>query len=149
MTRRSFAATLLLSSGHAIARGQDRGKYQRRTVEWAIHQSPGPPPDASPGIEVTAIHDDPLKSPAALKTAFGKTEVWTRPLTGGAVAVAAFNNATVAAQVDIVWKELGIAGQPKVRDVLNGKDLGKVHGGFAVKLPAGGAALYRVQPSSR
>lgn len=118
-------------------------------VEWAIEGSPEPPPGGSVSSEIAAIHSDPLRQKAELKAAFTKTEVWVRRLSGGAVAVAAFNKGGRAAQVDVIWKELGISGQPKVRDVLNGKDLGKVHGGFAVKLPPGGAALYRVQPPSR
>jgi len=118
-------------------------------VEWSIQRRPGPPPGATAPPAAKAIHDDPLRAPARLAQSFGKTEIWLRPLSNGDLAVAAFNKASHPVQVDVVWKELGIAGQPQVWDALLGTDLGKVHGGFAVKLSAGGAALYRIVPASR
>jgi hypothetical protein len=118
-------------------------------VEWSIQRRPGPPPGAAAPPEAKAIHDDPSPTPTRLAQSFGKTEIWLRPLSGGALAVAAFNRGQQPVQVDIVWKELGVAGQPQVWNALLGTDLGKVHGGFAVKLSAGGAALYRNDPASR
>lgn len=121
-----------------------------QTVRWAMGISPHLN-DREPGAtepEVGAIRRSWSGGKAELKSKHASTEVWVRPLFDGAIAVAAFNKGERPAQVDVVWKELGIAGQPQVRDALLGTDMGKVHAGFAVKLPAGGAALYRVLPAS-
>lgn len=143
----AMAAALLLI-GAALQAAEPGLGRQAATVAWAIHAPMGAAPSDAPP-EAAAIHADATTSPARLKAAFAGTEVWVRRLEGGAFAVAAFNKGGRAAQVDVVWKELGFGGQPRVRDVLNGRDMGKVHGGFAVKLPAGGAALYRVTPTGK
>lgn len=114
-------------------------------VKWAIQSEGGlAPPGASPGV--AAVHNDKLRQPAVLKAAYLKTEVWVRPLDGGQWAVALFNLGDRTQQVDVVWKELGLRGTLKVRDLATGADRGKVHGGFAEQLPPGGAALFRVAP---
>jgi len=115
-------------------------------VKWAIHSNPGPAPQpgANPGI--TAVHNHKPRQPAVLKAAHLKTEVWIKPLDGGQWAVALFNHGDRTQQIDVVWKELGLIGSPKVRDLATGEDRGKVHGGFTEKLPPGGAALFRVAP---
>jgi hypothetical protein len=117
-------------------------------VRWALGLGGGqgePEPAAIPA-EAAAIRRQPGGG-AELKAKTSSTRVWIRRFADGSHAVAAFNQGERAAQVDVIWKELGVAGQPEVRDVLNEKDLGRVHGGFAVKLTGGGAALYRVMPA--
>jgi len=112
-------------------------------VKWAIHAQDGPaPPGTNP--ELAAIHDDKLRQPAVLKAAHLKTEVWIKPLGHGQWAMALFNLGDSKAQVDVVWKEIGLSGSPRVRDLWTGKDRGKVHGGFAQTLPPQGAALFIV-----
>ncbi|MBA3975508.1 MAG: hypothetical protein C0504_14980 [Candidatus Solibacter sp.] len=122
-----------------------------RAARWALGISPhlnGPAPrPASPDAD--AIRHGWSHGGAELKSERASIEVWVRPLVRGAFAVAAFNNGQRPAHADLVWKELGIPGQPRVRDVLNQQDLGRIHAGFAVKLPAGGAALFRVVPPAR
>jgi hypothetical protein len=112
-------------------------------VEWALNASPGPAPAAALAA-VTAVHDDPLRAPAARKSVHGKTEVWVRPLSAGRWAVGLFNRGESKAQVDVVWKEIGLPGTPQVRGLIPEDDPGKVHGGFARALPPHGAVLYVV-----
>ena len=120
-----------------------------QAVRWAmgIASLPNDRKPAAITPEIEAIHRSRSGPKAELKSRHFSTEVWIQPLDGGWFAVAAFNRGQRAAQVDVIWKELGIGGQPWVRDALKGKDLGKIHGGFAVKLAPGGAALFRVQPT--
>lgn len=115
-------------------------------VDWSIHRRSGPSPAAHLPPPVAAIHADPSPAPTRRVLSIAKTEIWLRTLSGGALAVAAFNRTAHPIQADLVWTELAIAGQPHVLDALGNRDLGRVHGGFAVKLPPGGAALFRVQP---
>lgn len=114
-------------------------------VKWAIQAEGGPAPPGT-NHEVVAVHNDKLRQPAVLKAAYLRTEVWIKPLDRGQWAVALFNMSDLFQQVDVVWKELGLNGSPKVRDLSAGVNRGKVHGGFAEKLPPGGAALFRVTP---
>ncbi len=48
--------------------------------------------------------------------------------------------------VDVVWRELGFRGSARVFDITANKDEGKVHAGFAKKLPPGACAAYRLLP---
>lgn len=114
-------------------------------VKWAIHAEGGPAPPGA-NQEVVAVHNDKLRQPAVLKAAQLRTEVWIKPLDRGQWAMALFNKSGRAEQVDVVWKELGLNGSPRVRDLSSRVNRGKVHGGFAEKLPPGGAALFLVTP---
>ena len=139
----------LLAAGVLLV-AEDPGTHARQqslATGWAINSSPGPPPGSAgihPGI--VAIHDDPLRKPAVRNAAFQSTEVWVKPLEKGHWAVALFNNGDRLAQVDVIWKELGLSGSPRVRDLWTGRDRGKVHGGFAEKLPPHGSALFKIVP---
>ena len=142
-----FLAVAALSAGSAV-NAEDE---QSRATLWAIRhpeanrEAPAPPM-AKANPEVMAIAMDKHSGPPRLVYKTGQAELWARPLERGAWAVALFNHGQRATQVDVVWKELGIRGSPRVRDLWKREDRGKVHGGFAEKLPPGGAALFRVVP---
>jgi hypothetical protein len=73
-------------------------------------------------------------------------EVWVRRLKKGELAVALYNRGARPLQVDVIWKEIGLRGSPRVRDLLKGVDRGKVHGGFAERLEPSQCAVFRVKP---
>ncbi len=73
-------------------------------------------------------------------------EVWVRKLKKGRLAVALFNRGKRPLQVDVIWKEIGLRGSPRVRDLLKGEERGKVHGGFAERIEPSGCALFSVKP---
>lgn len=149
MTIRAIPVLLLTTA--ALTAGSDvkPDDEQSRATLWAIRhreanrEAPAPPM-AKANPEIMAIAMDTGSGSPRLVCKTGQTEVWSRPLENGAWAVALFNLGQRAAQADVVWKELGIKGSPNVRDLWKRQDRGKVHGGFAEKLPAGGAALFRV-----
>ncbi len=142
-----FLAVAALAGGDRLSADDE----QSRATRWAIQGSAasregGAPPMAAANAEVMAIAKDTLAAPARLAHKSSQAEVWVKPIGNGAMAVAVFNRGKRAAQVDVIWKELGLSGSPRVRDLWKRQDRGKVHGGFAEKLPAGGAALFRVVP---
>lgn len=147
------AAVTLMAEAPAWLSGQESRApgETAQLVRWAIGLASGQeePEPAAIHADAAVIRGSPHGGKAELKSTTSSTEVWVLPLNAGDCAVAAFNQGERAAQVDVVWKELGIDGQPSVRDVLNRKDMGKVHGGFAVKLRGGEAALYRVMIASK
>jgi len=142
-----FLAIAALAAGSAV---NPDGEQSHATL-WAIrhpdaNRDAPAPPMAKANPEVMAIATDTHSGPTRLVYKTGQAELWARPLENGAWAVALFNRGQRATQVDVVWKELGIRGSPRVRDLWKRQDRGKVHGGFAEKLPAGGASLFRVVP---
>ncbi len=142
-----FLAIAALAGGNALPRDDE----QSRATKWVIQSTPASrdgdaPPMAAANAEAMAMATGRPGAPARLAYKSDQAEAWVKPVGKGALAVAVFNRGERVAQVDVIWKELGLTGSPRVRDVWKRLDRGKVHGGFAEKLPAGGAALFRVVP---
>src|SRR2546423_1346481 len=95
--------------------------------------------------EVIAIDQDPDGHQAKRISKSGDQEIWTRPLSGGAQAVALFNRATSDAKITVKWSDLGINKTPKkVRDLWAHSDL-KVNGAdYSATVPGHGVLLLRV-----
>jgi alpha-galactosidase len=148
MTIRAIPGLLLAIATLAAGSAEDE---QSRATLWAIRrpeanrEAPATPM-AKANPEVMALAMDTQSGPPRLVYKTGHAELWARPLENGAWAVALFNRGQTNTQVDVVWKELGIKGSPRVSDLWKRQDRGKVHGGFAEKLPPGGSALFRVVP---
>src|SRR5438874_2550152 len=68
--------------------------------------------------EVIAIDQDPAGKQATRISKSGDQEIWIRPLSGGAQAVALFNRTKDDAKMTLKWSDLGITSKPKrVRDL--------------------------------
>ena len=67
--------------------------------------------------EVIAVDQDKLGQQGKQVWKSGDQEIWTRPLSGGAMAVAVFNRAKEEAKVSIKWAELGVTKKKVVRDL--------------------------------
>jgi alpha-galactosidase len=75
----------------------------------------------------------------------GPLEVWAKPLSDGSVAVGLFNRGEAANPVTVMFKDIGLSGSRKVRDLWNHKDLGSFSGSYTQQVPKHGAALIKVQ----
>jgi alpha-galactosidase len=98
--------------------------------------------------EVIAIDQDPLGRPAGRTKRHRDLEVWSRPLEDGAIAVGLFNRGELPATVTASWKELGLSGPQKVRDVWRQKDLGSFRGEFSAPVSRHGVLLVKMTPEA-
>jgi alpha-galactosidase len=73
-------------------------------------------------------------------------QVWVKPLSGGAKAVALFNYVTddEAEPFTLMLKDLGFSGPVHARDLWAHKDLGVLHGSYTVTVPQGGVVMLRM-----
>ena len=95
--------------------------------------------------EVLAVDQDPLgKQGYRIKTD-GQTEVWVKPLTGGAWAVALFNRGDQPAAISATWAELKLSAYPSIRDLWRQKNIDASPDGISAQVNAHGAELYRVE----
>ncbi|HEY1890740.1 MAG TPA: glycoside hydrolase family 27 protein [Steroidobacteraceae bacterium] len=94
--------------------------------------------------EVIAVDQDALGIQGHMVLRRGPIEVWTRRLSGGSTAVAAFNLGKKARNVHIRWGELGLGKVRGVRDLWRKGDLESLPGGYEGALPAHGAVLLKV-----
>lgn len=94
--------------------------------------------------EVIAVDQDALGQQGHLVAKDADHGVWARPLTGGAQAVALVNLSDAAAAVAVKWKDLGLKGPLRVRDLWAHADRGTQADGFSSTVPAHGVVLIKV-----
>src|SRR5579862_5815181 len=86
--------------------------------------------------DVTAIAQDPLCIEGRKVHEIGDIDIWTRPLSGGATAVALFNREVRKRAVRVKWSQIGLARQQDVRDLWRRVSLGKFNETYPVTVPA-------------
>ncbi len=89
-------------------------------------------------------NEDPLGKQAKRIKAENGREVWAKPLSGGSVAVAFFNRGRYKAAISITWKELGLEGPQRVRNLWTHMELGTRESGLEVRVPRHGAMLFKL-----
>jgi alpha-galactosidase len=94
--------------------------------------------------EVIAVDQDPLGKQGDRVSATGMVEIWSKPLTGGAMAVALFNRDDGAKNITLEFSSLGLTGNVKVRDLWQHKDLGPTKNSYTVSVPTHGVILLKV-----
>ncbi|MDW5267295.1 MULTISPECIES: glycoside hydrolase family 27 protein [Acidobacteriaceae] len=94
--------------------------------------------------EAIAIDQDSLGKQGDRLYESGDFDVWTKPLSGGRVAVGLFNRSWSVRDVSVNLAEIGFRSGGNVRDVWEKKDLGHQSGNVARRLPKHGAALLIV-----
>ena len=98
--------------------GMTDDEYRTHMGMWAMLRAPllagndvRTMPDATKAIlmnrDVIAIDQDRAGKPARLLKKEGDTEIWIRPLSDGANAVAFFNKGSQPANVSLQWSEIG------------------------------------------
>jgi alpha-galactosidase len=73
----------------------------------------------------------------------GDQEIWTRELSGGALAVALFNRSAEPAKVTVRWADLGISGPSRLRDLWLHQDLTWPAAEYTTTVPGHGVVLLR------
>jgi alpha-galactosidase len=94
--------------------------------------------------EVIAVDQDKLGQQARRVSPEGKTEVWARPLAGGAWAVGLFNRGAQPAKVTLKLSEIGVTGKVKVRDLWAHADNGAAEGELAETVEGHGVVMLRL-----
>ncbi len=94
--------------------------------------------------EVIAVDQDKLGRQARRVSQSGQTEVWARPLAGGAWAVGLFNRGTEPAQVTAKLSEIGVTGKVKVRDLWARADKGVAQAELTETVEGHGVVMLRL-----
>lgn len=94
---------------------------------------------------VCALYRDAAAAAGERRRNDDGAEIWMRRLKGGEFVFGLINNGKRAAVIDVIWKEHGLKGSPRVWDAFSGESRGKVHGGFGERVEPGGASLLRVK----
>lgn len=99
--------------------------------------------------EVIAVDQDALGVEGHREIRRGETEVWVRPLAGGAHAVILLNRSNRIQQIDLPWFALRHDDKDRlmVRDLWQHKSLGVFSGHLSASVPATAAVMWRVIPA--
>jgi alpha-galactosidase len=96
--------------------------------------------------EVLAVNQDPLGRQAERILDADSIQVWAKPLEDGSTAVGLFNLGLTGRKASVSWKDLGLQGGRRVRDLWRQKELGTHSDGFSAVLPGHGVALIGIRP---
>jgi len=93
--------------------------------------------------EVIAVDQDSL---GVQGNRLGPPQIWVKPLTGGAKALAIFNYVTddEAEPLTVQLKDVGFSGSVHARDLWAHKELGILHDSYTVTPPPGGVVMLRL-----
>ena len=93
--------------------------------------------------EVIAVDQDRLGMQGSR---IGPPQIWIKPLSDGAKAVALFNYVTddEAEPLTLRFKDVGFTGPVRARDLWAHKDLGILHDSYTVTVPQGGVVMLRI-----
>lgn len=94
--------------------------------------------------EVLDVDQDPLGRAATRISRVGSTEVWSRPLADGTLAVGLFNRGRKTAKVTLNWSDAGLKGPQPVRDLWLRMDLGSSDESYTHEVYGHGAALVKI-----
>lgn len=94
--------------------------------------------------EVIAVDQDGLGKQGDRASALGLTEIWTRPLRDGALAVGLFNRDDVEHSVTLNLRDVGFSERARLRDLWKHEDVSANHGSYNVKVPAHGVVMLKV-----
>jgi alpha-galactosidase len=94
--------------------------------------------------DVIAVDQDKLGKQGDRVWAEGFSEVWAKPLAGGAKAVGIFNRADTAKPIDLKLSMVGFGNSAKLHDLWANKNVSAKDGVYSVVVPSHGAVLLRV-----
>jgi alpha-galactosidase len=94
--------------------------------------------------DVIAVDQDKLGKQGDRVWAEGPKEIWAKPLSGGAKAVALFNRAPDPKSITLKLSDVGFGSNAKMRDLWSGKDVQATNGSYTVQIPRHGAVLLRI-----
>jgi alpha-galactosidase len=101
--------------------------------------------------EVIAINQDPLGRQAkrVVQNTEEETEVWTKEMEDGSLAVGLFNRGEVKTKISVTPQQLGLSGPQSIRDVWRQKDVGEFGNSVAFDVARHGVVLLKISPTGR
>jgi alpha-galactosidase len=93
--------------------------------------------------EVIAVDQDPLGKQGDRVWAQGPSEIWAKPLSGGAKAIGLFNRSDMEEPITLHLSDVGVSDHAKLRDLWQGKEVEAKDGSYTVMVPRHGAVLLK------
>ncbi|MDR5728221.1 MAG: glycoside hydrolase family 27 protein [Terriglobia bacterium] len=94
--------------------------------------------------EVIAVDQDPLGKQGDRAYETGPLEVWSKPLSGGDLAIGLFNEIRMPTEMTLKLADVGWHGPAAARDLWTHSDIGVLRGEYTVMVPAHGVVMLRL-----
>jgi len=95
---------------------------------------------------VIAVDQDPLGKQGDRVKQDGDLEVWSKPLSGSAVAVGVFNRSKSDASMTLKLSDVSMASASKITDLWTGKPVTAKDGQITATVPMHGVLMLRIEP---
>ena len=95
--------------------------------------------------EVIAVDQDAKGVQGRRIAQEGPLEVWAKPLADGGFAVGLFNRGESTNPITLSFKDLGVQGSPRIRNLWTHADLGPFTESYTTEVPRHGAVLVRIK----
>ena len=136
--------------------GMTETEYKTHMSLWAMLAAPllagNDLRNMSPSIlgiltnrEVIAVDQDKLGKQGKQVWKSGDQEIWTKPLSGGATAVALFNRGKDEAKVTVKWADLGVVKKKAARDLWLSQDVEAQGPEYTATVPGHGVVMLRMK----
>ncbi len=96
--------------------------------------------------EVIAVDQDPLGKQGDRVSAVGPTEIWSKPLSNGAQAVALFNRSETEKSISFRPRDIGFAKSFKLRDLWQGREVTAAGDTYTATVPSIWSRLTKGKP---
>lgn len=94
--------------------------------------------------EVLDVNLDVLAKAGGRVWSEDRTEIWSRLLADGTIAVALFNRGLDSHRIEARWSDLGLEGAQPVRNLWERRELGNFDGSYAIDVPSHGAVMLKI-----
>jgi len=94
--------------------------------------------------EVIAVDQDVLGKLPVGYGPKGKENVWVKEMADGSEVIGLLNRSNKLSKITVNWKEIGLNGDQKVRDLWQRKNIGIFKTGYSTAVPAHGVVLIKV-----
>jgi alpha-galactosidase len=100
-------------------------------------------------VDLIAIAQDSLAIQGRKVCAIGDIDIWSRPLSDGATALAFFSRERRKTAIQVNWSQIALPDQQDVRDIWKQAGLGQFDYTYRSTLPAHGTELLKVSTAPR
>jgi alpha-galactosidase len=95
---------------------------------------------------VIAVDQDPLGKQGDRIKQDGDLETWSKPLSGGGIAVGLFNRSKADASMTLKLSDISMASASKITDLWTGKAVAAKDGAVTATVPMHGVLMLRIEP---
>lgn len=98
--------------------------------------------------EVIEVNQDPLGKQGTVVAEKASVVIYAKPMEDGSMAIGLFNRSERYEKATVTWKQLGIRGEQKIRDLWRQQDIATSNKDFTTDIAPHGVRLIKIYPGN-